>query len=283
MVGVNIFGGLGNQMFQYAIGRSISLENNTDLNLNTRELYFDQFREFSLDVFDIPKIILERKQSISFSLIDNLIFKLSKFLYERKISLTGKIFERTEFKFSSELMNIQQGSLYGYWQSYRYFEKIRNILLKDFTLLHGLDSKNSELLTNIKNTNSVSIHIRRGDYLNYDVYSTIGIEYYNSAVLLMEKKIERPYFYIFSDDIEWASSNLEISNAIFVDINSSKNAYLDLELMKNCKHNIIANSSFSWWGAWLNENKSKEVIAPKKWIKGVSDFSDLLPDEWIKL
>jgi len=283
MIEVNISGGLGNQMFQYAIGRSISLENNVVLKLNTSELYFDEFRDFSLDAFDIPKSVLKIEHVESLNLIDNVVFKLTKFLYDRKISLTGKIFEIDEFKYSSELMNVQEVSLYGYWQSYKYFEKIRSTLLEDFTLVQSLDQKNKELLDDIENTNSVSIHIRRGDYLKLDMYNTFGIDYYNNAILLMKKKVNNPQFYIFSDDIEWVSSNFEIPNATIVNINSSNKAYLDLELMRNCKHNIIANSSFSWWGAWLNKNEKKEVIAPKKWIKGRDDFSDLLPDKWVKL
>ena len=173
----------------------------------------------------------------------------------------------------------------------KYFEGIENDIKKDFRFKNQLDNKNLEILNEIENSNSISIHIRRGDYMspeNYNMYGCIATPtYYKKAIKVIEEKVENPTFFVFSNDMDWVKKNIQINSRVFyIDINSGNGSYKDMQLMSNCKHNIIANSSFSWWGAWLNENKNKIVIAPKKWINREdvdSDKIELFCEGWTLL
>ena len=174
----------------------------------------------------------------------------------------------------------------GYFQTEKYFKIFRKELLKDFSLKTELNDKNKKMLEQIKSTNAISLHVRHGDYLNLQNHFKIcSLDYYKNAINLIIQKVENPHFYIFSDDIDWVRKNFNLNHHItIVDINSSNEGYFDLELMKNCKHNITANSSFSWWGAWLNENPDKIVITPKTWfVNGDEERIDRIPEDWIEL
>jgi hypothetical protein len=146
-----------------------------------------------------------------------------------------------------------------------------------------------EIINEIMDTNSVSLHVRRGDYLinprAKQLLVVCDAEYYLKSVEIMSSKVERPHFYIFSDDIKWAKENIIMPfKTTFVGENGPRKSYEDLRLMSLCKHNIIANSSFSWWGAWLNENPNKIVIAPKQWFRSSEkDTKDLIPESWLKI
>jgi hypothetical protein len=169
----------------------------------------------------------------------------------------------------------------GFWQSYKYFEKIRTTLLKDFTPKHTPNPKNQDTIHHIQKSESISIHIRRGDF---DATSRLEMEYYNKAINYLDKKIKNPLFLVFSNDISRCKANLyHLSNVIFVDRNNANDSYRDMILMSQCKHNIIANSTFSRRGAYLNQNPQKIVIAPKKWLRYTNNLNDLLPPKWIKL
>ena len=176
--------------------------------------------------------------------------------------------------------------LIGYWQSESYIKEIRNTLLLEINYLQLEEQLNSELYNKLRCSNSVGIHIRRGDYLsnkNLNTHSIFkSLKYYNEAIEYVKSYIKNPEFFIFSDDVEWVKSNLKLEAAVYVDWNSGKESYKDLLLMSVCSHNIIANSSFSWWAAWLNTNKNKLVIAPDTWLNNV-DTPDIIPNEWIKL
>jgi Glycosyl transferase family 11 len=176
----------------------------------------------------------------------------------------------------------------GYWQSEKYFIDCSKLIRKDFTFKNELDSYNLKLKSKIDKTNSVSIHIRRGDYVNnLNTNATHGlcsIDYYIKAVNYITERIESPYFFVFSDDIEWAKKNIMLNFPCqFISHNIGSKSYLDMQLMSLCKHNVIANSSFSWWGAWLNSNDNKIVIAPRKWFAVNTDICDLIPSNWISL
>ena len=140
------------------------------------------------------------------------------------------------------------------------------------------------MLKQIKESNAVSLHVRRGDYLLHDVHNTDKLEYYTKAMTYLESKVDNPTYFMFSDDIEWVKQNFRSQHKmIFVDFNDAKTNYEDIKLMSNCKHNIIANSSFSWWSAWLNTNPNKIVTAPQVWFNGdMYDYTDLVPKSWIR-
>ena len=187
--------------------------------------------------------------------------------------------------------------LEGYWQSEKYFKEIEYIIRKDLIIKPNLKGRNKDIAKKIVSENSISLHIRRGNYVAnpeiFKVHGTCEQEYYYEAIDYITENVKEPYFYIFSDEIEWAKDNFKIEYAhTFVDINigfdgenyQDEKNYEDLRLMSLCKHNIIANSSFSWWGAWLNQNPEKIVIAPKKWFNDESlDTSDLIPNSWIRI
>jgi hypothetical protein len=288
MIYTSIYGGLGNQMFQYATAKSISVARNVDFKIDTCKMNNSNFitRNFLLNKFNISAQMAQIDEVFEFHNNKYFDFVLRK-LYQKNIKLTNKIFEKKYFHFDKDLLSNQKGYLDGYWQSFKYFENIRDILLKEFTLVQELNFENKLILNQINESNSVSIHIRRGDYVkdkkNEKIYAVFGMEYYEDAIFYLIKTIQNPSFFVFSDDLEWASKNLDLKNATFVDVNATQNPANDLILMSCCKHNIIANSTFSWWSAWLNKNAQKVVIAPKRWMSTIDNLDDLYPQNWIRL
>ena len=183
-------------------------------------------------------------------------------------------------------MNLKKGYLNGYWQSEKYFNSAKDIILNDYKCNFKENDVNLEVLKDIENTNSVSIHVRMGDYKsseNADRHFVIrDAKYYERAIERIKKSVDNPKFFIFSNDIQWVKENLPLDNSVIIDWNQGKDSYKDMFLMSKCKHNIIANSSFSWWGAWLNENKDKLVIAPDRWFNNIQ-APDVICDSWIKV
>ncbi|MFH0972649.1 MAG: alpha-1,2-fucosyltransferase, partial [Patescibacteria group bacterium] len=174
----------------------------------------------------------------------------------------------------------------GYWQTEKYFKDIEDIIRSEFTLKTEYSNLNPELIAKISSCNSVSMHIRRGDYItNQNTNEFHGIcflDYYKKAINLIAEKFPNPTIFIFSDDLKWCKENIKIKYPI-VFVKGNKN-YEDLIMMSKCSHNIIANSSFSWWGAWLNNNPNKIVIAPQKWLNNPNiNYSDIIPSTWIKI
>jgi hypothetical protein len=180
--------------------------------------------------------------------------------------------------------------LMGYWQSEKYFINADETIRKDFNFKLPMGANNVNLMKEINEVNAISLHVRRGDYAN-NVQTTAthglcSIEYYHAAILHMANQIDAPNFFIFSDDIAWVKENLKIDFPhTFVNHNFGLESYNDMRLMSLCKHNIIANSTFSWWGAWLNSNKKKIVIAPKRWFANetIINTQDLIPYDWVRL
>jgi hypothetical protein len=291
MIIVKLSGGLGNQMFQYAAGLSVAKNNNTKLFLdvdffkkNTAHNGFELSKIFSekfhiSTVKDVRHILGFRSYSILFKIL----------LRVKNNLLRGQnLYIEPHFSYDRNFKKICDNNfLVGYFQSEKYFIDIENLIRKIFTFNKNLNTKNKEFLKLIKNSNSVSIHIRRGDYLSnqkaFDVHGICSDIYYDKAISYIRKKISNPKFYIFSDDKEWVKHKFNYQkNFIVVDSNSASQSYFDMFLMSKCKHNIIANSSFSWWAAWLNNNPSKNVIAPKMWFKSKSlSTKDLIPKNWI--
>lgn len=294
---VKLNGGLGNQMFQYAFAYALSKKNKIQLILDF--WWFEAVkshvnvtpRTFELDVFNTDyKIATEealsqviRENNLSkFQKILWKIFKIKKYKPQKNVYV-----QKSAFDFNKNLFNATEYLYYdGYFQNEKYFKDYRNEILKCFSLKDSLDEKNQSALELIQSSNAVSLHIRRGDYVTLDfvnkLHGTCSLDYYKKAIEYILKHVKNPHFFLFSDDIEWVVANLKIDYPYTViDFNRDK-GWLDLNLMKHCKHNIIANSSFSWWGAWLNENSDKIVIAPKKWLAAKQKY-DILPKEWIKL
>ena len=190
-------------------------------------------------------------------------------------------------EYVESIFNVHESTyILGCPQSEKYFNDIKCEIKEIFSFPKFKNIKNITIADEINRTNSVAIHIRRGDYLDDPALGgLIKKEYYIAAIEYIRKKITNPKFYIFSNDIEWCKKNLKLENVCFIDWNKGKESYRDMQLMSLCKHNIIPNSTFSWWGAWLNKNPNKIVIAPKVWINpktGLKDL-DIIPNEWIKI
>ena len=199
--------------------------------------------------------------------------------------------EEFDLKFRDKLFNPNNKYFVGYWQSENYFNSIEKIIREHFKFKPTLSEKNLRLKKRIENSNSVSLHIRRGDYVNnasaYKTHGLCSIEYYNRAIDEIKRQVKDPIFFIFSDDPEWVkSTDFGIINFEIIDWNIGNLSYIDMQMMNCCKHNIIANSSFSWWGAWLNSNSKKIVISPKKWFANDvlnEQAKNIVPNSWIKI
>jgi hypothetical protein len=282
-------GGLGNQMFQYAAAKALSHYHNLPIKVDLSFLKDTSLkadvtqRVFELECFT-AKIEFTSNGEIE-------VFDKSPLVKERFLELLGVrrkgIYLEKSFNFDTGFYSIRPNSLLvGYWQSEKYFAQFRSLILEEFSWRNPLVGLNSEAYERIINSNAVSIHIRRGDYVTNssakEYHGICEIEYYRSAMALIESKVDYPKYFVFSDDLAAAKAVLgDIDGAEFIDWNSFGDSFQDMRLMSCCKHNIIANSSFSWWGAWLNNNPKKIVVAPKKWFnKSDIDTSDLIPESW---
>lgn len=283
-------------MFQFAFAYALAKQTGADIlydfsyfSENDSELA--QIRNYELGAFnlecmqasanDLEKVITSDNRT-PFEKILGDIFKIKK--YDSKKNL---IRQSSAYEYNKNFSNPKMYYYEGYYQNERFFIKYRNDLFKCFSLKDSLDDKNQSALDSIKSTESVSLHVRRGDYVTLkcskEFHGLCSLEYYEKAIKHIAAKVKKPHFYLFSDDIEWVIQNLKIDYPYTI-INFNQNkGWLDLNLMKHCKHNITANSSFSWWGAWLNENPDKIVIAPKNWIAKKNVKCKTVPKSWIKL
>lgn len=289
MVIVKIIGGLGNQLFQYAFGKYLSSLLNTDVKY---DVYNDNSnKNFTIRELDVKKFNVDLSISSSEEVDKYIFFKKGVFRrIERKFAQTLPFFFRNYFvqKNAHSLSNILKNDCYyeGYWQCSEYMEKVREELLSNIQPDDVFYQKHSEILKRIIESNSVAIHIRRGDYISIKVNSKLfeicDMKYYNDAIEYIENVVSKPNYFIFTQDTEWAKNNF--NNTCF-ELVIGNSAIDDLLLMSFCKHNIIANSTFSWWSAWLNKNKNKIVIAPQKWYKGIRNLQTnyLIPINWIRL
>jgi len=290
MIISQLAGGLGNQMFQYALGRTLSVRLNTRLLLDISN--FDEYQLHNgFELSDIFNVDVEIANNKDLDQVLGIQSRCRQFMKKPYLSFIRKkqLICEPHFHYWSEV-NRLSGNCYlaGYWQSEKYFLDAEDQIRKEFTFTDPLNFRNKEVANKISQENSISLHVRRGDYvsssLNSSIYESCSPDYYTRSINYLSERISAPTFYIFSDDLTWAKENLKIDFPhVYVDINYGKNSYTDMRLMSLCKHNIIANSSFSWWGAWLNSSKDKMVVAPQKWFKTALDARDLLPKNWIKL
>ncbi len=279
MVRVKLWGGLGNQMFQYALGRSLALKNQTYLQLDLSEYMVRDdaadyiSRNFELDLFNV-NYVTESKENFLVTKILNYISPV-KYVQEK-----GFIYDPSVLDRKGRLY------LYGYWQCENYFKSIENTIRNDFTFKSKPNTANTVHLDNMAKVNAISIHFRRGDYVTVQTAVNFNgicsIDYYKAAIAEIKNRVTNPHFFVFSDDLSWVKENIDFEDPhTYVEGNSGENSYEDMRLMAACKHNIIANSTFSWWGAWLNNNKDKVVVAPQNWFK--SEKTDIIPNHWIKI
>jgi len=294
MIIVKLMGGLGNQLFQYAAGKSLAHLRNTVLKTDLSFLEADTKGAYTKRNYELGVFALENKFATK--------SKVAPFLEKGKSRLArvaGRLFP----SFSDKMYAAESGHDYqtgfinfpadtyldGFWQSEKYFAGIEEIIRKDFTFKTAPEGKNLELANKIKSVNALSLHVRRGDYVKnkavMEFHGTCSPEYYAKSVKYISAKIKDLHLFIFSDDADWCRQNLVFDlPSTYIDHNTGDKSYEDMRLMSLCKHHIIANSSFSWWGAWLNPSKEKIVIAPAKWFAAADhQANDIYPSTWIKL
>ena len=291
MIIVRINGGLGNQLFQYAAGRNLSERLGVELKLDVSGFDNHELRDYGLNNFNI-KEVTATKEEVKSLIVNNVRHPILAKLFPKSSKYgMSYIKEKPLFKYNKSYSRLTDNMmLEGYWQNEKYFKDIESIIRSDFSLKTPMVGKSSELEEDIKNSHSVAIHIRRGDYASdQKVKSQFGLcslDYYKNAVQYIEKEVGGDLsFFIFSDDPQWAKDNLNLNHrATVVDHNGADKCFEDMTLMSLCKHQVIANSTFSWWGAWLNSNSEKVVIAPKNWFTTDKyDTSDLIPKDWKKV
>lgn len=284
MITIILSGGLGNQMFQYAAARALSLRLGTGVMFDLYKLQKRSKavkRNYGLGIFDLKAKYVYSLKNIFF--VKSYGY-LKKYRFGENILRASKFFhDKRASVYDSGFESLSSGNvLMGYFQNENYFKKYADVIRHDFYFDIRLSADKQSLEQKICFTNSVSIHIRRGDYMNPDSnLQMLSLEYYYKAMEYISTKIKDPYFFIFSDDMEWVKQNFVPKNVsyTYIDPNKEDAAYIDMLLISKCKHNIIANSSFSWWGAWLNNNKNKMVIAPSVWYK--NDSGDNYPEGFI--
>lgn len=290
MIKVILQGGLGNQMFEYAAAYALARRNNVPFALDMS--YMDVFghkswcRPYELSVFALHN-------SCTFThmhyLAVRFLPRLRTWCRKRGIATLGRYVFELECLDKAPKCNSL--ILFDYFANAHLFEQYREELLRAFTFAEKPNKANATMLKEIDETDSVAVHIRRGDYLNNanaNVFYHPTVEWYRQVMKKMEAQVKAPHYYFFSDDIAWVKEQFaDVQNATFVDCNHGKEAYNDMRLMRACKHNIIANSTFSWWAAWLNTNPQKIVIAPKRYY--INDagnqkyLSRMIPSGWITM
>lgn len=285
-------GGLGNQLFTYAAAKRLAIYNNAELVIDVSSGFIRDYkykRNFMLMPFNIDARLVSYKKLMPFiRLRRKILIELEELgLLKRKLYINQKGND-----FNPSILRLQfRKRIYfeGYWQSEKYFMDVKDVIYKEFEIIPPLDKTNQEIAGLIKRKNSVCIHVRWFDNPNNtNAGNNLNLEYYTKAISMIKKKIVFPHFFIFSDYPEQTKQLIKLSESESTYINNNngdENAYADFWLMTLCDHFIIANSTFSWWGAWLSKNSSKIVIAPsqKKNDEGAWGFPCLIPEKWIMI
>ena len=291
MVIVNIIGGLGNQMFQYAFAYAFSENNNVKLKLDISDFETYDLRNYELGGYLIVGEIAKKKdiKRLKYKKI-NLFLRILRKLFKQQEQISNSYYRESSIQFDKKYFSMQDDIYFdGYWQSEKYFSNYREDLLKLFVLKDPIHAQSRLYQQQILDSHAVSLHIRRGDYVTDEktnsFHGICDLGYYKDAVTYIMNQVKKPYFFVFSDDLIWAKANLDfIENLFFIELGADCLDHEEMWLMSQCEHNIIANSSFSWWGAWLNQHPNKIVIAPCRWFTDSNiDTCDLIPESWIRL
>lgn len=276
LVVTQLVGGLGNQMFQFAAGLGLAKRKSASLKIDSSSFRNYQLHKFDLLKWAVPAVEVNPAE-------------LKELLGRKLFILPNKKFKEKKFSFDPNFFSLHPPVyLQGYWQSEKHFKHVREELLSLFVPSSPLSDYSLKIKKMISESYcAVSLHVRRGDYLlskNQSIHGSCGLDYYQKCIQYFENKYQDITFFIFSDDIPWARENLTFKGqSVYVDGNGVDRNHEDMFLMSLCHHNVIANSSFSWWGAWLNKNKDQEVIAPKQWfVTNKYDYQDIYCEGWMK-
>ncbi len=283
MIIVKLKGGLGNQMFQYSFGKVLEFELNEQVGYDT-----SFYNKSSID-FSLKRMNIKGKfQNFHFGYYLSKIFEnyeLRSYYnnYFRKLLIFYPMLYMDHKNFNmDEIKESDLVYLNGYWQKFNLIEKYHDTFSLDFNIKDALNLYNERKINQIRETESVSIHYRRGDYVSNPYYVECSFSYYREAIDYIKKKVSNPHFFIFSNDMNWVKKFFDISES-YSFIDNPGPDYEHLHLMRECKHNIIANSTFSWWAAWLNTNFDKIVIGPELWWNDLQRKKDIyFPPTWLR-
>lgn len=284
---VNILGGLGNQMFQYAF--AIALQNEyPDAVVKLNKSCFHGYKlhnGYELDkIFTIhlPSAGLIDLIRYAYPWLNYNLWRLRRYLPIRKSMATDR-----DFRPSCDLTLAANKAYFdGYWQSPKYFEKYRDKIIEAFKMPKIIDEKNLNAVNFINRSKTAFVHIRRGDYINHPILGGVCTDiYYSNAISILRRNYDYDHFVVFSNDIDWCRNNLKElfkdCEVLFVDWNKGIESFRDIQLMSYCKAGIVANSSFSWWGAWLAD--SEVILCPEKWASVSGDHDKIIPNSWKKV
>jgi len=281
-------------MFQYAAGRALALKYRESHSLELSGFegcrfnrQYDLGRVFCCDAEiasrkDVRQLIGWRSHPFVMRLLRR---RQCSFLRGPRLHFESEPFSeyKTDFlSFSDHCV------LVGYWQSEKYFQAFEEDIRREFSFMAPLVGLSKDIADNINSCNSVSLHIRRGDYISdsktAETLTLCSLNYYRKGIEYIAERVDTPEFYIFSDDISWVKENLNVDfPCCYVDHNHDEQSFNDMHLMSLCRHHIIANSSFSWWGAWLNARRDKIVVAPRLWFANGQEARDILPESWVQM
>ncbi|MBL7740058.1 MAG: alpha-1,2-fucosyltransferase [Chitinophagaceae bacterium] len=284
MIIARLQGGLGNQLFQYAAAKALAVKLNVPFKLDAfTSLQKDKQRTIALHDFRAGFELASKKEIKGFIFFPSL-YRHQPAFFAR---LGRHVYREPHFHFDQHFSRITAPVFIdGFWQSPLYFKDIDAVIRQDFTIKEELIKNVKEKGIELAGRDSVAVHIRRGDFLNRKIkafHGVMDVGYYSKAIAVLQQKIPGLSVHFFSDDIEWVKKNLPFDNAEFVSVHT-RSATEDFYLMTQCRHTIIANSSFSWWTAWLNNHPEKIVVAPKKWfVKEEINTADLVPAGWLRI
>jgi len=292
MIIVRLLGGLGNQMFQYAAGRALAARHGTALKLDLSAFRAYPLRSFRLQHFRIEATLAEAADVEAVKGTDRgpLRRRLQLAVERRRPHFRRRVVHEPHFHFDPNMERVgRHAYLVGFWQSEAYFSQIRDAVRRELTVSEPPDEANRRTLERIASTDSISLHVRRGDYVtdprNQQFYAACPPRYYRDALDAVLPGLDDPRVFVFSDDIAWASAHLRFPCPVtFVAHNGEQRDFEDMRLMSRCRHHVIANSTFSWWGAWLASHPDQQVVAPRQWFLDPDvDIRDLVPSSWLRL
>jgi hypothetical protein len=261
-------------MFQYAAARRLAFKRRAPLKLDLSELEGDPQRRYALNHLSIRADIATYAETQDLAR-KKPFYRKKTYIRERRFTFEPRI----RFK-------VPPVYLQGYWASEKYFFDVQSLIRKEFEISTAASLENEALLSQIsQDANPVAVHVRRGDYVGHGLHASQPMEYYRAAAAGIHAAAPDAKFYVFSDDPVWTKENLKLPYEVaYVSHNGENTNYEDLRLMTFCRHFVIANSTFSWWGAWLSARKGKTVYAPRKWFNDPSyDTKDLIPPGWIQI
>ena len=288
---VRLVGGLGNQMFQYAAGFAVAQRSGAPLMLDVSWFATANDRHFALGPMRISAGVLGALAAESgpiLRVLRKVVHKLTKRTDE--LWQDRPVFREKHFHFDKRILELRAPvCLDGYFQSESNFAEFGQLVSQEFTLATEPNAACKQMLDKIVSCDAICLHVRRGDYVasatTNAFHGTCSLQYYHDGLRLVTSGLENPHCFIFSDDPQWVRANFQPECAMtVVDINGADEAHEDLRLMSACKHFVIANSSLSWWGAWLGTHAGKQVVSPKNWFQnGTNNTADLRPKSWIQL